>query len=110
MRRLTAILLLLPVTLALLAPTAMFAGTKACCEHRAAGHNCPHPQDSQPQSPSEKQDCHRCCATMVAGVAPTAPRLGIALIHREFLAVAPPAMAPAAPITAVIFERGPPSA
>ena len=108
MRRLTAILLLLPVALALLAPTAMFAATKACCEHRAAGHHCPHPQDSNPsdQTPS---DCHRCCVGVVAVMALSAPNLAISLAKREFLHVPSLALAPAAPVVAVIFERGPPA-
>jgi hypothetical protein len=109
MRRLIAILLPLPVLLALLAPTAMFAGTKACCEHRAAGHHCPHPQDRNPQSPAEKQDCHRCCATVAVGAVRAAPALAVSLVLREFLSAAPPAMAPAAPVAAVIFDRGPPT-
>ncbi len=110
MRRLTAILLLLSVALALLAPAAMFAAAKACCEHRAAGHDCPHPQDGkQPQQPGPG-DCHRCCVTLAAGFATPALALETSLARREFLAVAPQALAPAAPVVTVIFERGPPSA
>lgn len=109
MRRLTAILFVLPVALALLAPTAMFAATKACCEHRAAGHDCPHPQPNDPPSQSSPNDCHRCCVGVVAVVAVPAPILAISLAEREFLAVAPPTLAPAAPVVAVIFERGPPA-
>jgi hypothetical protein len=110
MRRLTAILIALPVLLALLAPASMFAQAEACCEHRAAGHDCPHPQDKDPQSKPSSGDCHRCCVTMAAGFAAPALILETSLVHREFLAATPLALAPAASEAAVIFERGPPSA
>ena len=110
MRRLTSILLVLPVALALLAPSAMFAGTKACCEHRAAGHDCPHPQDSNSQAPSEKQDCHRCCASVAVGAAPIAPIFAVSLVLHEFLVLAPQNLAPAVQHTDVTLDRGPPSA
>ncbi len=110
MRRLTSILLLVPVVVALLAPSAMFASTEACCEHRAAGHDCPHPQDGNPQSKPVPGDCHRCCVTMAVGLATPALVLETKLVHRTFLRVIPQAIAPAAPLTAVVFERGPPSA
>ncbi len=110
MRRLISILLLVPAVLALLAPSAMFASMEACCEHRAAGHDCPHPQDGKQPSQPGPSDCHRCCVTLAAGFATPALVLETSLVHREFLAVAPQALAPAAPVVAVIFERGPPSA
>jgi hypothetical protein len=110
MRRLTSILLLAPVALALLAPSAMFASMEACCEHRAAGHDCPHPQDESPKSKPGPSDCHRCCITMAAGFATPALILETSLVEREFLVVTPQTLAPAAPVAAAIFERGPPSA
>ncbi|HSA93582.1 MAG TPA: hypothetical protein VLE48_11270 [Terriglobales bacterium] len=110
MRRLTAILLFVPVALVLLAPPAAPANTQAAPEPGMAGPGCPHEQEShQPSQPNRSEHCcHVCCVSLAVGTIEPALQLAGSLLLEEPLHVGIPATPPAEPETRLLSERGPP--
>ncbi|HXE91947.1 MAG TPA: hypothetical protein VNK82_13405 [Terriglobales bacterium] len=111
-RRLTAILLFVPVALVLLAPPPAPATAGAELEPGMAGPGCPHEQESrQPGPPSRSEHCcHDCCVSLVAGTVEPTLQLAGSPVLEEPLHVGVSAAPPAEPEAPSLSERGPPAA